>query len=70
MNKPLGMDMGLNVKHKHPSTAENSIWAAVQDARAVNWTPRQFIQEVREAWLQNMKDEMKAIDETFARALQ
>lgn len=64
MGKPLGMDPFLRVT-PIDRVADN-IWDAVEAAQSAGWTPKQFINEAKEAWIEArsnaLKDELSVFD--------
>ncbi|NIV53547.1 MAG: hypothetical protein GWN53_17040 [Gammaproteobacteria bacterium] len=42
-----------------PSSAEDAIWRAVEEAQCAGWTAKQFKREVAQAWKEQMERQAK-----------
>jgi hypothetical protein len=65
MGKPLGL--GIRISNgalcygvTPIDRVADAIWDAVSDAQIAGWTAKQFIDEVKDAWEQARKEELKA----------
>lgn len=61
--KPNGLDIFLNVTK--PSHVEDIIWEAVREAFLAGWTPKQFKNELAQAWEYELKKEIELAHKTF-----
>lgn len=65
MSKPYGLTASLQMVV--PSSAQNEIYKAVQEAISCNLTPKQFMAEARECWEILLRDGVKEADDEFKR---
>ncbi len=64
MSKPLGVALGVSedgptMRVTRPSSAEDAIWRAVEEAQCAGWTAKQFKREVAQAWKEQMERQAK-----------
>lgn len=65
--KPLGMTASFQITK--PTRAMDKVWGAVEEAIGEGWDVRQFIQESREAWAQELRNRASDADKDFHAAL-
>lgn len=65
--KPLGIAVGsdASLHVMRPSSAEDVVWSAVEEARCAGWSAQRMIREVRDAWAEHLRREAKEDDRAF-----
>jgi len=64
MMKSLGLSMGfgkdgLSLSVSHPTSVDDAVWDAVEQAINAGWTPQQFRNEIADAWRDRLLSDAK-----------
>ena len=65
MPKPLGVQLtrgpsGIGMRVTPIDRTADIIWDAVEEAQMAGWTAKQFLAEVKDAWVDARRDALKA----------